>query len=279
MWVGRVSTAHRDIIRDYTGWIDQKCASLLQKCNNLFGAIRLRVPKQRCQAGPSLTCSKAQPICLNSYFDGFPKHFLSSACVSLSKAARGGVVSQELVRASATATHAPQAHPDFLRTPQEIYLELFRYLLQWSKVLNLLLLCSASDQDATDGPSWVPDWSIDANLTWLDPAYLAGRDELGIEPARTTPYEFLSNGMISVYGRQISTMDWRCRTFRQTSVGYDLSEEPIHIHNIGTTHELIRRDPSGWKFKLNKRRRILLNIQANERNILLAIDCFVLGAR
>lgn len=56
--------------------------------------------------------------------------------------------------------------PDYSRPLGDIYKELFIKLISWEYGLNLLL--ESGLPGLANAPSWIPDWSIGTERTWLD---------------------------------------------------------------------------------------------------------------
>lgn len=157
------------------------------------------------------------------------------------------------VHAILTSLRVRSSPPDYSKSLADIHRGLFIDLYNWSKSMNLLLLCDLSRKLPDEPLSWIPNWNIRSEQLWLDPAAFlvdqGGHNPLSFKPSfPISPcFEISKSKTLSVIGVLIDRVSWRCDTFQQTSTVYDAAEEQLHLHNVSTVHALVRKHPIFWE--------------------------------
>ena len=130
------------------------------------------------------------------------------------------------------------SNPDYSRSVEQIYKELFVSLLKWTNSANLLMCNSRKELGSTC--SWVPNWWVATQRDSLDAAYLLGAANLWKQPINTETrpesreFVFRSTDELVLYGKPIARTASCIGNFKRTSSQYRNEEKPSHIQNVQT---------------------------------------------
>lgn len=132
--------------------------------------------------------------------------------------------------------------PDYSRPLGDIYKELFIKLISWEHGLNLLL--DSGLHGLADAPSWVPDWSIDTDRTWLDSRYLYPRAGQTATCGSPAAWKLLHNStVLRISGSWQGSTVFRSQQLRKIpGMSFDLYDNQCrqaHLDNIQSMLEFL----------------------------------------
>lgn len=120
----------------------------------------------------------------------------------------------------------------------DIHKELFTQFINWTGSLNFLLCAANNEKARATFASWVPDWGISPEESWLNVEYLFGHSKSHATsgsfeiPFGWKKWSFRGDNEFVVRALWISRISWCCNPFTETASSYEGEEHAVHLHNL-----------------------------------------------